>query len=127
MNELIMIARALSDPSRVRALLALQERRLCVCQINEILRFAPSTVSKHLAILKQAGLVKSSKEGRWVYYRLAGAEASPVAREAIRWIVGALGRSPQVSQDAAKLDAIVQLDPAIFAGDHLNHERKENE
>jgi len=44
---------------------------LCACQIIEMLGLAPSTVSKHMSILRQAGLVETRKEGRWIYYRLA--------------------------------------------------------
>ncbi len=64
------IAQALSDSNRVRALLALRKGELCVCQIIELLGLAPSTVSKHMSVLKQAGLVASRKDSRWVYYRL---------------------------------------------------------
>ncbi|MBN1602908.1 MAG: winged helix-turn-helix transcriptional regulator [Chitinispirillaceae bacterium] len=64
------ITKALSDPNRIRALCALRNGELCVCQIIELLGLAPSTISKHMSILKQAGLVDSRKDSRWVYYRL---------------------------------------------------------
>ncbi len=70
MELLVDIAKALSDSNRVRALAALQHGELCVCQLIELLKLAPSTVSKHMSILKQAGLVESRKDSRWVYYRL---------------------------------------------------------
>ena len=74
MREFIDINKALSDESRVRALLALRDQELCVCQLIELLGLAPSTVSKHMTILKQAGLVEGRKDGRWIYYRLADSE-----------------------------------------------------
>ncbi|MEY4385928.1 MAG: hypothetical protein RLY20_1211 [Verrucomicrobiota bacterium] len=64
------ITKARSDPGRVRILLALRKGELCVCQITELFGLAPSTVSKHLSILTQAGLTLSRKDERWVYYRL---------------------------------------------------------
>ncbi len=64
------ITKALSDPGRVRILLALRRRELCVCQITELFGFAPSTMSKHLSILHHAGLIQSRKTERWVHYRL---------------------------------------------------------
>ena len=76
------VAKALADENRVRVLLTLCGRELCVCQIIEMLGLAPSTVSKHMAILKQARLVESRKEGRWMFYRLAGEDAPTEAREA---------------------------------------------
>ena len=68
MREFIYITKALADPNRVRVLLALEGQELCVCQIVEFLGLAPSTVSKHLAILNQVGLIRSRKAERWVYY-----------------------------------------------------------
>ena len=75
MFAFMMITKALSDENRVRTLLALGGRELCVCQIVELLGLAPSTVSKHMSILANARLVESRQDGRWRYYRLAGIEA----------------------------------------------------
>jgi ArsR family transcriptional regulator, arsenate/arsenite/antimonite-responsive transcriptional repressor len=74
LEQFIKITKALSDPQRVRALLSLRKGELCVCQIIELLSLAPSTISKHMSILKQAGLVSSRKDSRWVYYRLTDAD-----------------------------------------------------
>ena len=73
MRNLLAVLKALADETRVRALMALRRRELCVCQLVELLGLAPSTVSKHMSILKQARLVESRKEGRWMFYRLAQA------------------------------------------------------
>lgn len=70
MTDFIAAAKALSDPNRVRALMALRRGELCLCQIIELLAIAPSTASKHMSILKSAGLVESRKEEKWIYYRL---------------------------------------------------------
>jgi len=70
MDKFIAITKALSDSNRVRALAALRYGELCLCQIIELLGLAPSTVSKHMSVLKNAGLVESHKEERWMYYRL---------------------------------------------------------
>ena len=104
------IAQALSDQSRVRALMALRKQELCVCQIIELLDLAPSTVSKHMAILKQAGLVESRKEGRWVYFRLADAPQSAPAHPALRWLTDSLSRSAEIREDDRKLREILATD-----------------
>src|SRR3989339_1780620 len=83
MREFLAVVSALSDPNRLRLMMSLRERELCVCNLVEFIGLADSSVSKHMSILKQAGLVESSKRGRWVYYRLADEEASPLARQAI--------------------------------------------
>ena len=59
MNDLLTITNALADEGRLRALAALFPGELCACQIIELLGLAPSTVSKHMAILRHAGLVQS--------------------------------------------------------------------
>src|SRR5512143_1689776 len=70
MREVLAITNAMADASRVRAVPALTHGPLCVSQIVELLQLAPSTLSKHLFILLQAGLVESRKTGRWVYYSI---------------------------------------------------------
>ena len=61
LREVLEIHKAISDSNRLRALIALNGKELCVCQITELLQLAPSTVSKHLSILKQARLVESAQ------------------------------------------------------------------
>ncbi len=73
MDDLLLIGSALSDRNRVRALAQLQGGELCVCQIIELLQLSPSTVSKHMSILRHAGLVEARKDGRWMYYHLPSA------------------------------------------------------
>jgi DNA-binding transcriptional ArsR family regulator len=54
MRDILSITKALSDENRVRILIALSHGELCVCQVIELMKLAPSTVSKHMSILKQA-------------------------------------------------------------------------
>ncbi len=106
-NQITEIAQALSDDNRVRALVALRKQELCVCQLITLLDLAPSTVSKHMTILKQAGLVETRKEGRWVYYRLAGPEAPTAVTAAIEWVLNAVARSPEIREDDRQLREIL--------------------
>ena len=100
------IAKALADPQRMRILKMLRPVERCVCQIVAVLALAPSTVSKHLALLDAAGLVASRKEGRWIYYRLpAGAAQAPV-RPLLAWLDDALKKDPAVLADARQLKSI---------------------
>lgn len=62
--------KALSDKSRLRILKMLQVKPLCVCEITSLLNLAISTVSKHLSILKNSGLIVDEKDGKWVNYKL---------------------------------------------------------
>lgn len=61
---------ALSEPLRIRVIELLQKRELCVCDLCEALDVSQSKLSFHLKTLKEAGLVNSRQEGRWIYYSL---------------------------------------------------------
>jgi DNA-binding transcriptional ArsR family regulator len=111
MRELIKITKAVSDPNRVRILLALHKRELCVCQIIELLQLAPSTISKHLFLLNHSGLVESRKTERWIYYRLPDKSAPVVVREALDWIHKSLAKTEEAVADAKALKKILACDP----------------
>lgn len=100
---------AVSDPNRLRMILALEGRSLCVCQMTALLGLAPSTVSKHLSVLKQAGLVGEKKQGRWVYHELCDEGCACLA--VIRWVREQAGRDPQIAADRVRLKEILKLDP----------------
>ena len=112
MRELLLVTKAVADGTRLRALRALHGRELCVCQIVELLGLAPSTVSKHLWILRQARLIEGRKEGRWMFYGLAGDDAPRVAQEALAWVNRSLAASPKIKEDARRLKEILKTDPA---------------
>jgi ArsR family transcriptional regulator len=63
------VAKALAHPSRLMILESLEERERCVCELTALVGADQSTVSKHLAVLKQAGLVADRKEGSKTFYR----------------------------------------------------------
>jgi ArsR family transcriptional regulator, arsenate/arsenite/antimonite-responsive transcriptional repressor len=110
--EIIAITKALADESRVRLIAALEGRELCVCQLIELIGLAPSTVSKHLSILKSARLIQSRKDGRWIYYRLADDRGSNAARTALNWLIGALEGRQTILDDRRRLDRMMQTMPS---------------
>jgi ArsR family transcriptional regulator len=75
----IRVMKALSDQNRVRVVKLLQTKELCVCEIKEVLGLAQSTVSKHMQILEDSGLVKKERQGTWVIYSLADGNESMYA------------------------------------------------
>jgi ArsR family transcriptional regulator len=113
-NPIAIIARALADETRLRALAALRGRELCVCQLIALFRLAPSTVSRHLAVLSRAGLVQRRKHGRWVYFRLAGANAPEPVKAALRWALPRLKGESTVRADAQRLAGILKCDPEVL-------------
>lgn len=113
MQTVSTIIRALDDENRLRVLCALKGRELCVCQLTEMLELAPSTVSKHMSLLKVARLVEARKDGRWVYYRLPR-KADPRVRGALSWLHKSLLEDPTVCKDADKLEKILTCDPEVL-------------
>jgi len=111
MRDVLDVTKALADGNRLRVLTALAGGELCVCQIVELLQLAPSTVSKHMSVLRHARLVEGRKDGRWMYYRLPDRDASETVRQAVTWVQRSLAESPQTSQDQRKLKAILAMDP----------------
>jgi len=112
MLEFMNITKALADESRVRILLALNSRgELCVCQLIDMLQLAPSTVSKHLFILRNARLVRGRKEGRWMYYQLNTERAPSEVIGALEWVIRSLAEDPMVRMDVGRLNELL-LDEA---------------
>ena len=101
---------ALSDPTRLRLLLALRDGELCACQLIGLVGLAPSTVSKHLALLREAGLVAARKDGRWVHYRLEEHPAFPVVGSRAPALFQALDKSPELRADARHLKQLRKTD-----------------
>lgn len=68
MDKIVKIFKALSDNNRLLIVRLLLDKKLCVCEIRHVLQLANSTVSKHLSILKEAGIISDEKNGKWVDY-----------------------------------------------------------
>ncbi len=77
MKQFIKVTKALSDPNRVKIIKMLQHKTMCVCEMQAALGVAQPTVSKHLKILEEAGLVNYEKDGLWVNYHLSDGSSSP--------------------------------------------------
>jgi DNA-binding transcriptional ArsR family regulator len=118
MKEFLAVTKALSDESRVRAIAALKGGELCVCQIVELLGLAPSTVSKHMAVLHQAGLVETRKDGRWIYYRIAKDSDQPCVRDAVAMTLDCLAGDGRIRDDVARLKCIRNLNREELCARH---------
>lgn len=110
-DQFVLVARALGDANRLKALAALAHGELCLCQIIDLLEVAPSTASRHMAILAEAGLVSVRCKGRWHYYRRAGADASAVVRDALEWVRRSIAACDCQCVDPSRLRAVLEADP----------------
>jgi len=70
MERLLKTLKALADPTRLRIILLLLERDLCVCELTYILKMSQSRVSHQLRILRDAGLAEDKRDGKWMIYGL---------------------------------------------------------
>jgi ArsR family transcriptional regulator, arsenate/arsenite/antimonite-responsive transcriptional repressor len=110
MKPFIKVMKALSDPNRVKIIKMLQQRFLCVCEMRAALNIAQPTVSKHLKLLEDAGLVTSEKDGLWVNYRLADGNSSPYAAAVLGNLRHWLNEDRQIADLIEKLPTIRRED-----------------
>ncbi len=110
LQDLVLLTKALSDETRLRILALLQEHELCACQIVAVFELANSTISKHLAILKQAGLIQSRKQSRWIYFYLPP-QPLPEIDAAFVWLNQCWQADASLAADRSKIKAILQIDP----------------
>jgi arsenate reductase/ArsR family transcriptional regulator len=106
MRDFELVMKAVGDPTRTRILKLLEGGGLCVCQVQAVLGLAPSTVSKHLAILKVAGLVADRRDAKWIEYSLTDGSRNPHARPVLGLLRGTLDRDPTVVADRRRLREI---------------------
>ncbi len=71
MDNTVKVFKALGDKNRLKIIKMLETKELCLCEIRCFLKLANSTVSKHLSILRDAGLIEDKKDGKWVNFKLA--------------------------------------------------------
>ena len=90
----------------MRILKMLEIRVLCVCEISEVLKLANSTVSKHLSILRDVGLIIQEKEGKWVNYSLVTSPESSYINELLQLIKKWLPDNKVIREDARKVASV---------------------
>lgn len=110
MRAFIKVMKAASDPSRVKILKMLQHKSMCVCEIQTALELAQPTVSKHLKILEDAGLVVCRKSGLWVNYHLADGKSTPYAASLLGNLRHWLDNDPEVLRLAEIIPSIRRED-----------------
>ncbi|MGB5422356.1 MAG: metalloregulator ArsR/SmtB family transcription factor [Desulfobacterales bacterium] len=106
MRTFIKVMKALSDPNRVKMIKMLQRRVMCVCELQGALGLAQSTVSKHLKIIEEAGMITYSKDGLWVNYRLADGAKN-------QYVASLLGNLRHWLEDDPEVEALLNRLPEI--------------
>lgn len=96
---------ALADRTRLRLLSLVRGGEVCVCFFVEALQMPQPTISRHLAYLREAGLIAGRRDGKWIHYRLVEPShpaAAQVLAGALRW----LEDDAQVQQDRRRLNSL---------------------
>ncbi len=113
MKNTAQLFKALSDETRLRVLALLTAGELCVCDLVAVLELPQSTVSRHLAYLRNAGLVADRRQGVWMFYRFAQ-PTGPLHRDLLHLLHQRLVEIPQARQDALSLqERLVQKSEAV--------------
>jgi len=106
-NE-VRLFKALAHQTRLRILTLLAVRPLCVCHLEAALRLSQVAASRHLSVLRAAGLVESRREGLWVHYRLAQPR-SPGERMIFEWLRAHARSDKSLQEDVARMRECVAL------------------
>jgi ArsR family transcriptional regulator len=106
MQDILNIFKALSDETRLKIVKLLEHGELCVCDIVAALGTIQPKISFHLGVLKEAGLIKDRKQGKWVHYSL---DDSDIFRRYL--LLSAIERvsSESVSQDKKRLADFMKI------------------
>jgi len=110
MKAFTKVMKALSDPNRVKMIKLLQQKTMCVCELQAALKLAQPTVSKHLKILEEAGLVEYEKDGLWVNYFLTDGKNSPYAASLLGNLRHWLNEDTEISELMKKAPFISRVD-----------------
>ena len=94
---------ALADRTRLRLLNLMNGREVCVCYFVEILKQSQPKVSRHLAYLRRAGIVRARREGKWMHYSIER-PADPAAAAILNTTLASFGADREMQADRAQLD-----------------------
>lgn len=106
----LKIFKSLSDPTRLRILLLLLRKELCVCELSFILEMEQSRISHQLRVLRNADLVEGIREGKWIVYRVPEDKKKDLEFIFSRLQGGSLADSEEFSGDYKKLLVLPEID-----------------
>jgi ArsR family transcriptional regulator, arsenate/arsenite/antimonite-responsive transcriptional repressor len=95
--------RTLADRTRLRLLNLMSGQEVCVCYFVEILGLPQSTISRHLAYMRRAGLVESRREGKWMHYRLS-VPKQPSLQAVLREVLKSFQSDKAMERDRTRLN-----------------------
>jgi len=106
MRELVKVFKALSDKNRLRVLKMLQHRKMCVCELAAALGITQPSVSRHLSLMKDAGLVGDKRNGPWIDYELCEEKMNQYAHVIQSHLKEWVNDDPDVKNDLRKIKSL---------------------
>jgi ArsR family transcriptional regulator len=106
MRELVLFYAALADETRLRLLYLMRSGEVCVCHLQNVLQTNQPKISRHLAYLRKAGLVKARRDGKWTHYRLDQIQRDKA--KILEQVLESLAEEPQIKQDIRRLKQVFQ-------------------
>jgi ArsR family transcriptional regulator len=103
-TEISSLCRAFAEPVRIRILSLLRLGEACVCEIVPVLGLSQSTVSEHLLILKNCGLIEARLQGKWTHYRLKSASLPRISQTLLTETLRACAADAVIVGDCERLE-----------------------
>jgi len=101
--DAVRLFAALADPTRLRLLNLMDGREVCVCYFAEILGESQPKISRHLAYLRRAGVVRARRDGKWMHYRIEP-PANPAGASILETVLASLRADSRMRADLKRLD-----------------------
>jgi ArsR family transcriptional regulator len=102
-HSLDRLFRALGDPTRLRLINLMAAQEVCVCYFIEVIGAPQPKISRHLAYLRNAGIVATRREGKWMHYRLT-APSNPNVASILKHVLDALRQDKDLQRDRQRLN-----------------------
>ena len=106
MKEMVKVFKAVADPNRIRILKMLQLKKMWVCELSAVLGITQPSVSRHLSMLRDAGLVKDERDSQWINYQLCEEKVNKYAPVIMGNIRKWINEDPRISRDAGMLKTL---------------------
>lgn len=109
MKKILKILKALGDTQRLRIIALLSKSELCVCEVQGIIGFTPATISQHLSLLAEAGLLKSRKFQKWVYYSIDWENLERPVKRILLETLKEIVKDKLIAEDLKKLQSLKKI------------------
>lgn len=98
--------KVLSEPNRIKILMMLMQRPLCVCEITSILGLTTATISSHLSYLRKEGFIDDYKDGKWINYKIKSQSENIIIDNILKLLPDWMGNEPEIKEVLSKVPSV---------------------